>query len=279
MHAIVAAFTSPGGEIVSLTPSFTVYSEITVIHGRTPVLVPLREDDCLVSVDRLGAAISPRTQLLFLTRPNNPTSTLIPLADFAAAARLAAEVGALVVSDEAYIEFADMDRQSAVELIRSEPERYPNVMLTRTFSKAFGLANLRLGYGVGPPESMRCLALANAKWPTGAVAQAAGVAALEDREHLDKTLTTVSEGRRMLAQGFRDLGLPAAPNPQANYIMVDVAPAGVSAKAFAAAVFERGRILIRGDFSDRHVRISIGRPEENVRLVETVRNFMRERQR
>lgn len=270
MHALVEAFTSPGGEVVSLDPSFTVYSEIAVIHGRRPATVPLREDDFLLDLDRLRAAMTARTQLIFLTRPNNPTSTLIPLEVFSAAAEAAREVGALIVSDEAYIEFADVRRPSAVELLRERDARWPNVMLTRTFSKAFGLANLRLGYAVGTAETARCLALANAKWATGQIAQAAGVAALADRRHLARTLATVAKGRALLAKGFADLGFSVAPSPQGNYVMVDVSVHGWTAAEFADAVFARGHVVIRGDFSPKHVRVSIGRPEENRRLLAAV---------
>jgi len=270
MHAIVDAFTTPGGEVLSLTPSFSVYSEIATIHGRTPVTIPLRSDDFLLDLDTFRRAISPRTQLVFLTRPNNPTSTLIPLSVFEDAAEIADEVGALVVSDEAYVEFADVAHPTAVDLVRGREPRRPNVLVTRTLSKAFGLANLRLGYAVADEEAARCLALANAKWATGQIAQAAGVAALEDREHLDRTLRTVAEGRAFLARAFAQLGFAVAPNPQGNYIMVDVSGFGWTAPEFTDAVFAHGRVVVRGDFSPRNVRISIGRPEENRRLVRTV---------
>jgi histidinol-phosphate aminotransferase len=272
MHAIMAAFTEPGGEVISLDPSFTVYREIASIHGRVPVIVPLRQQDYLLDLDRFAAALNDKTQLVFLTRPNNPTSTLIPLADFETAARLAAEKGALVVSDEAYIEFADRPDVSAVAFIRGAA-RQPNVMVSRTFSKAFGLANLRLGYAIGTKETARGLALANAKWPTGAVAQKAGVAAMEDREHLERSLKTVSEGRKTLTAFFNGMGLPVAPDPQGNYVMVDASPLGMDAAKFADRVFETGHVLIRGDFSPRHVRVSIGRAEENARLMEAVRRI------
>ncbi len=150
-------------------------------------------------------------------------------------------------------------------------------MLTRTFSKAFGLANLRLGYAVGTVETARCLRLANAKWATGQIAQEAGVAALADRAHLARTLATVREGRARLARGFADLGFRVAPDPQGNYIMVDVGVHGWSAVEFAEAVFEHGHVVIRGDFSPRHVRISVGRPEENRRLLRTAAALLRAR--
>jgi histidinol-phosphate aminotransferase len=180
---------------------------------------------------------------------------------------MAAEVGALAVSDEAYIEFADIPKQSAVELIKSDPKTYRNVMFTRTCSKAFGLGNMRIGYGVGSKEIADFLALANAKWPTGAVAQAAAVAAIEDKEHFEKTLRTVAEGRAYLVREFNALGLPVAPNPQGNYVMFDVSPTGLSAADFADKVFRSAHVLIRGDFSPRYIRASIGTMSENERLV------------
>jgi histidinol-phosphate aminotransferase len=270
MQSIVAAFTEAGGEVVSLDPGFSVYSEIATIHGREPVLVKLNDGHFTLDLARLEAAITPRTELIFLTRPNNPTSTLIPLKDFERAAAMAAEVGALIVSDEAYIEFADVPNPSAVQLVRGTAPRCANVMVTRTFSKAFGLANLRLGYAIGTAETVRCLALANAKWPTGAVAQAAGVAALGDKKHLQRTLEMVADGRKRLAQSFGQLGLPVVPNPQGNYIMVDTSPLGLSAADFADDVLRASGVLIRGDFSEKYCRMSIGTAAENEQLVDAV---------
>lgn len=273
MHAIIDAFSTAGGEVISLDPGFTVYPEIALIHGRVARTVSLNEGDFLMSLDALKAAITPRTQIIFLTRPNNPTSTLIPLEVFAKAAELAAEVGALIVSDEAYIEFAEMPGQSANELLKADPVKYRNVMFSRTCSKAFGLGNMRVGYAVATPEVAECLALANAKWPTGAVAQAAAVAAIEDKEHLSKTLTTVWQGRRYLTEELNAMGFPVAPNPQANYVMFDIAPSGLTAEKFAETVFMKDHVLIRGDFSPRYIRASIGTPEDNWRLVQAARKL------
>lgn len=273
MHSIVDAFSEPGGEVISLDPGFTVYPEIATIHGRTATVIGLRTDDFLLDIEVLKKAITPNTQIIFLTRPNNPTSTMIPIEVFAEAAKLAADVGALIVSDEAYIEFADMPGQSAVELLKSDPATYRNVMLTRTCSKAFGIANMRIGYAVSLPEVAECLALANAKWPTGAVAQAAAVAAIEDTEHLAKTLAMVAQGRKYLISELNEMGLPVAPKPQGNYVMFDISPTGLTAEEFSEKVFMDAQVLIRGDFSPRYIRASIGTPEENQRLVESARKL------
>ncbi|MCC6306698.1 MAG: aminotransferase class I/II-fold pyridoxal phosphate-dependent enzyme [Rhodobacteraceae bacterium] len=273
MHAIVDAFSVAGGEIVSLDPGFTVYPEIATIHGRRARTVRLRDGDFLLDIEALAAAITPATQIVFLTRPNNPTSTLIPLTVFARAAEMAAAVGALIVSDEAYIEFSEIPGQSALELLKADPVKYRNVVVTRTCSKAFGIGNLRVGYAVALPETAACLALANAKWPTGAVAQAAAVAALGDRDHLARTLATVWQGRRYLAQELAAMGFPVAPNPQANYVMFDIAASGLDAPAFADRLLREDHVLIRGDFSPRYMRASIGTPEENLRLVNAARKL------
>lgn len=275
MHAIVAAFTTAGGEIVSVAPSFPVYGEVAAIHARVPVTVPLREEDFGLDLLRLRGAITPRTQLIFLARPNNPTSTLIPIAELEAVAELADDVGALVVSDEAYMEFAQAPaRETALTALRGAAPRWPNVMVTRTFSKAFGLADLRLGYAIGTPDTAQYLRLANVKWPTGTLAQAAARAALQDRRHLARTLAVVAQGRAWLAQEFARLGFAVAPRPQGNYIMVDVGSRGWTAPDFAAAVFRAARVLVRGDFSERYVRISVGRPGENRRLLAAVRQLL-----
>lgn len=274
MHAMMTAFTEPGGEIVALDPSFSVYREIARAHGRVPVAVPLREADFTLDLETFAAALSDKTQLVFLTRPNNPTSTLIPLGDFVRAARLAGEKGALVVSDEAYIEFSDSDRPSAAAFLRGPASELPHVMVSRTFSKAFGLANLRLGYAIGTRETARALAAANAKWPTGDLAQKAGIAALSDTAHLARTRAAVAEGRNYLVMEFGALGLAVVANPQGNYVMVDVTKTGLDAAGFAQLVFERGRVLVRGDFSPRHVRVSVGTAYENARLLGAVRRLM-----
>lgn len=267
MHAIVETFSTPGGQVISMDPGFNVDPEIAVIHGREPVRLTLTPPAFLVDINRLESLITKKTQIIFLTRPNNPTSTLAPSAIFERAADLGQRVGALVVSDEAYIEFADMPDCSAIPLIRGASPQFPNVMVTRTFSKAYGIANLRLGYAIAAREAARCLALGNAKWPTGAVAQAAGVAAIKDKDHFKKTLQVVAEGRRRLIDGFNAIGLPVTPEPQGNYVMVDVRPSGFNAPHFTEQVLKLGAVVIRGDFSPHYVRVSVGRADENERVL------------
>jgi histidinol-phosphate aminotransferase len=277
MHSLVTACTDPGSAIVWISPGFALYQEIAIVHGRRPIAHVAAAPDFAVNPDALIEQIDSGTQLIFLTRPNNPTSVLIPLDHFRAVAEAAREVGAIVVSDEAYIEFAEDSRASAVELLRADPKRYDNVVVSRTFSKAFALANLRLGYMVASTEIAGLISAANAKWPTGDLVRAAGIAAIDDREHLNRTKAVVAEGRRHLTQRLIELGFAVAPAPQGNYVMVDVSPHGWNAAEFATDLLTAAHVMIRGDFSETYVRISIGTAEDNRRLLEGVEKILSRR--
>jgi histidinol-phosphate aminotransferase len=262
MSFIIRAFSNPGDEIVCMDPSFSVYSELAKADSRQPVLIPLTPPYEL-TLNHIKAAITARTRIIFMTRPNNPTSRLIPLDLLEKIATLAQNgVNAIVVSDEAYIEFADNYRkQTAVPLI----SKLDNVIVTRTFSKAYGIPNLRIGYALGPANAIEYLFRVKPKWNVGEVAQCAAIAALNDKEHLEKTLKTVSEGRAYLVREFNAInGLEVLPQPQGNFIMVKVR--GLTAVEFTDALGAEG-FIIRGDFLPDYVRISIGTMPENEHLV------------
>ena len=264
MSFVIRAFSKPGDEIVSLDPSFTVYSELAMADGRRPVLISL-DDPFELKIEDVEAKISDRTRVVFITRPNNPTSRLIPIDLFTTIAHMLPHV--LVVSDEAYIEFADSYRdQSAVRLINQAE----NVIVTRTLSKAHGIPNLRVGYAIAPPDTIEYLFKVKPKWNVGEVAQYAAIGALRDHDHLAKVLKAVREGRSYLSERLSTIeGLEVVPEPQGNFIMVRVQDSGFSAESFTEALGQRG-ILIRGDFHRDYVRISIGTQIENETLVSAI---------
>jgi histidinol-phosphate aminotransferase len=264
MSFIIRAFSRPGDEVISMDPSFTVYSELAVADGRRPILIPLDYPFDLKAED-IKAALSDRTRVLFLTRPNNPTSRLIPLHVFEAIAQMVPK--AVVVADEAYIEFADNYREQTARHLINKME---NVMVTRTFSKAYGIPNLRVGYALGPPEAIDFLFKVKPKWNVGEVAQQAAIGALRDRKHFDKVLGVVSEGRRYLCDRLSQIdGFKIVPEPQGNFIMVNVRGLGYSAEAFTEALGAHG-IMIRGDFHPDYVRISIGTQTDNEAVMKAV---------
>jgi histidinol-phosphate aminotransferase len=174
---------------------------------------------------------------------------------------------AVVVADEAYVEFADEHRQKTARCLM---DRVENLLVSRTFSKAYGIPNLRVGYVLGPEDAVEVLFKIKPKWNVGEVAQQAAVGALSDQEHFRKVLEVVREGRRFLSDRLsRIRGLEVVPEPQGNFIMVKVKGTGHSAEAFTEAVGAQG-IIIRGDFHPEYVRISIGTASDNEAVVKAI---------
>jgi histidinol-phosphate aminotransferase len=283
-HSLMVAFTAPGNEVISLSPSFPLYAATARVHDCVPVHVELAGPDFLFDRSLMENAINPRTRLIFLTRPNNPTANLISIKEVMEVSHAAKAVGALLIVDEAYLEYVDnYEDETATQLVRGK-EPSDNVIITRTFGKAFGLGNLRIGYAIGTSAAAAQLRNANDKWSTGDINRAAAIAALRDTNHLRLTRMLAHAGREMLARELSAMGFYVVPNSQSINIMVDVSHlsraglsaqnAGWSAKEFADEVFRRGHIMIRGDFSKTHVRISIAQPDINERLIRTVRTMV-----
>ena len=276
MH-IIEVFSAPEDEVVFTSPAFgSFYEEITLARGRKPVKV-LLEKNFALDAAKLKKALTPRSRVIFITRPNNPTSKLVPLKDLRVILQAAEAVKAIVVSDEAYIEFAD-PHTSALEFFYEMGEGI-NLLVTRTFSKAFGLADVRLGYCVGPAKAIAFLSKAKPKWGTGMLAQSAGVAALKDKEHLQRTLEVVDKGREYLHRELGSLGLEMVDAPQGNYVTAKVSEFGFTAEAFTEELCRRGGIMIRGDFHPEYVRISIGTMPQNEAVVQTAAEMLSGRKR
>jgi histidinol-phosphate aminotransferase len=268
MSFIVRAFSKPGDEVVLADPSFTLYAEVALADGRTPVVIKL-PPDFVLKIEDIERKLSARTRVIFITRPNNPTSKLPPLEMVQKLMQLAPD--AVIVSDEAYVEFADAFPQvSAVNLISDKS----NILVTRTFSKLFGLANLRIGYAVGPKTAISALAKVQPKWNLGMVAQNAAEAAVGDREHFAKTRQMVKQGRDYLMRELpRIPGIETVSDPQGNFVMAKVVGAGFAAAALTEALTRRG-IVIRGDFHPDYVRISVGTMPQNKALIENLKELV-----
>ena len=271
MSFIIRAFSRPLDEVICMEPTFTVYPEITLADGRRPVVIPLRPPTFDLRVEDVRNALTERTRVIFLTRPNNPTSRLIPLDDVREIADMAED--AVVVCDEAYIEFADDYRSvSGLNLVSDSS----NILVTRTFSKVHGLCDLRVGYCVGPPQAIEYLFKVKPKWNVGMVAQTAAIAALKDREHFEKTLQVVREGREFLMEKFTKMGFEVVPGPQGNFLFVKVSGAGITAGELAQKLRKKG-ISIRGgptDWGEDYTRISIGTTPQNEALLEEIKNII-----
>lgn len=260
-HALIA----PGAEVVASQYCFAVYPIVTALFGGTLVTVPAR--DFGHDLPAMLRAITPRTRIVFAANPNNPTGTLAPDADVL---RLVNETPAsvLVALDQAYVEFLDAPLD-LLPLVRSG-ER-PNLLLMRTFSKIYGLAGLRLGYGIGHPDLIAALEKIRQPFNINALIQAGALAALDDDEHIARTKQNNRAGLRFFEDACRKLGLKFIPSA-ANFLLIRV---GDGARVFAE--LQKLGVITRpmgGYQLPDWIRISIGTPEENVRCLEGLKKVM-----
>jgi len=250
------AFLQPGDDVVTSQHAFVAYKIIAALSGARTIEAPAT--DFGHDVDHILSAITPRTKLIFIANPNNPTGTLLT-AD--AVDHLLARVPAHVVVciDEAYHEFLD-DPPDTLRYVR-EGRR---VIVLRTFSKIAGLASLRVGYGIAPPDLIEVLHKTRQPFNVNGIGQIGSRAALDDVAHYAETKHVVDEGRSYLQGEFARLGSQFVP-ATANFILVNVRD---GASAFRA-MLER-RIIVRamkGYQLQEWIRISVGTTEENRRCI------------
>jgi histidinol-phosphate aminotransferase len=262
----ITAAAGAGDEVVFPWRSFEAYPGLVVIAGATPVPVPLRADGGH-DLDEMARRISDRTRVVLVCSPNNPTGVVVTRAEFE---RFMQSVPSdlLVLLDEAYAEFVrDPDAVDGRELIG----RYPNLVVLRTFSKAWGLAGLRLGYGIGPEYVLDAARAAALPLSVTSAAQHAGLAALAHEEDLLERVEHIVTRRDAVLAGLRATGLDV-PEAQGNFVWLGLG----EDTALAAGILEAGAIVARV-FPGEGVRISIGEAESVDQLLtaseEIVRNL------
>jgi histidinol-phosphate aminotransferase len=253
----------PGDEAIVCPPTFSVYAIAAQAAGATVVEV-LRLPSFQVDPEGVCRALSGRTRLVFLCSPNNPTGEMIPEAGLIA---ILAE-GATVLLDEAYAEFAGW---SALRLVGE----YPNLMLLRTFSKAFGLAGLRAGYGIFPGDIASAMQAARLPYNVNSVAQVAAAAALDDRGWVERHVELIVAERDRLSSELQGIGglqpLPSA----ANFLMVKVT--AMPADLLYSELLNRGimvRYFTQPDLSD-FIRVTTGTPAQNDALLRAITDIVR----
>lgn len=254
---------APGDQAIMPQPSFLMYQITVRSVGAQPVLVPLK-DDLTIDLDAILDRVSPRTRLVFLCNPNNPTGTIVTSSGLSAFLK-ALPSGITVVIDEAYIEFVrDPSCAQGLDLFKSG---FP-VATLRTFSKIYGLAGLRIGYGLMASPLVNLLHRIRQPFNAGTLAQVGATAALDDEAYLRNTITLVHSGLDYLFDAIGDLGIRCFPT-QANFFLIDV-------RKDADTVFERmltEGVIVRSMRSygyPRYIRVSVGLPPENERLVSTL---------
>lgn len=265
---VAAAYLDKGRRCVFSALSFSVYRLVAQARGAECVEVAVK-DDFGYDLPRLVAeAQKPETSVLFLTNPNNPTGLLLePEALEKALDEIPESV--LVVLDEAYREFADAEQFEAVRTIIA---RHPNVLVTRTFSKAYGLAGFRVGYGIADAALIEMLNRIRPPYNVNRLAQAAAVAAIRDEAFLAETVANNGAVRARLLEALEGLKLRALPS-QTNFVMVQVPEAARVLKELRDA-----GILVRSLASyglNDWIRISIGRPMEIECLLDVLASTLR----
>jgi histidinol-phosphate aminotransferase len=260
LELIAKTLMGPGDEVVYGWPSFAMYPIVIQGMGATGVPVPL-DGDFVHDLDAMAAAVTDRTSLVMLCNPNNPTGTSVGAEAFDRFVEALPEDVILAV-DEAYWEFMRRpDRPDVIEWT----SRRPGTLTLRTFSKVYGLAGLRIGYGVADPELASYLERARHPFNVNRLAEVGALAALDDEEHVRRTLELNATGIAYLTAELAGLGIETWPT-DANFLL-----ARTGADVFDA-LLSRG-VIVRpmGGFGlPDHVRISIGLPEENERLIKTL---------
>jgi len=255
------AYLDEDSEVVVSRSSFPVYDIFTHVMRAGLVKVPLKGYG--LDLEGMGRAITERTRLVMVCNPNNPTGTIVTAAEVRAFLERVPE-DVLVVFDEAYFEFvASEEYPDTLQIVR---EGRGNVMVMRTFSKIYGVAGLRLGYAVAAPEILEPLQRVKEPFAVNLLAQAAGVAALEDVEFVSKSVEANHAGRLFLYREFERLGLRYVES-HTNFILVEIGPQAV---AIQRRLLEKG-VIVRPctgyDLPD-WLRITVGSPAQNGRLIE-----------
>jgi len=257
------AFLNPGDDVITCQYAFIVYKLLATAFNVRTIETP--SPDFQQNLETTLEAITPKTRLIFIPNPNNPTGTLVSQG---AIDRFMSRVpdSIIVVFDEAYFEFLD----DPPDTLRFIPEGR-NVVVLRTFSKVHGLAGLRIGYAAAPSEIIQVLHKTRQPFNVNSVAQAGALAALEDDAHLRETKRVVDEGRAYLQEKFAKMQIPFVP-AVANFIMVNVGD--------GCAMFEkllRRKIIVRplkGYGVPEWVRISVGTMEQNKKLIGALKDVL-----
>jgi histidinol-phosphate aminotransferase len=262
--AAALALCEPGAEIVYAWPAFSIYPYLAPLSGAREVRVPLAAGD-VHDLDAMLAEITVATRLVLVCNPNNPTATHIP------AARLAEFVAEVpnhvaVIVDEAYVEFQLHDDPDATVDLRRE---FPNLVLLRTFSKAYGLAGLRVGYALCAPSFRSAVDAVRQPFSVNAIAQAAAAEAILHQDHVTRQVERNVVERVTVEEGVRELGL-STPDSHANFSWISL---GDRDEAAILAALEREGVLVRPGTplgGPGHIRVSYGHPPQNRRFLEAL---------
>ena len=263
---IANAFVNEGDEVLMADPTFSVYTNVTQIMGGRPIKVKLK--DYAHDLESMLKKINRKTKLVFVCNPNNPTGTTVSLKAFDHFfSKLPQRV--IVVLDEAYGDFVeDAFYPNGLDYIKARKQ----LIVLRTFSKVYGLAGLRVGYALGREDLVDCLYQVRDPFPVHRLAQVAAVAALNDEDHVIRSIQLVYEGRRYFYKELDRMGLFYVPS-QANFIFINFAK---NAEQVFENLLREGIIIRPGKVwgFPTFARLTIGRMEDNRRFIKTLKKIV-----
>ena len=264
-HALVR----PGDAVMYAQHSFAVYPLVTQAVGAKGICVPSKNYGH--DLQAMQKAITTNTRLIFIANPNNPTGTFLPPGEIEAFLQ-AVPAHIVVVMDEAYNEYLDpaLQYESARWV-----EKYPNLLVSRTFSKIYGLAGLRVGFGLAKPEITDLLNRVRQPFNVNAMAQAAAIAALNDKAFLERSAKLNAEGYRQLTQAFDEMGLEYVPS-YGNFVLVRVGNDDNAGARVNLALLKKGIIVrpVAGYGLPQWLRITVGLPKENAAFVHALKEAL-----
>jgi histidinol-phosphate aminotransferase len=270
LNLIARAYLKDGDEAIHATHGFLVYPIATLAAGAKPVVAP--ETNYTVNVDAMLQAVTPKTRVVFLANPNNPTGTYIPF-DEVKRLHKGLPPNVLLVLDAAYAEYVQRnDYESGIELVATTD----NVVMTRTFSKIYGLAALRLGWMYGPAHVVDAVNRVRGPFNVNGPAIAAGIAAIRDTAHVDRARAHNAHWLAWLAVEIGKLGLDVTPSA-ANFVLIHFPETkGRTAKDADAFLTKRGLILRQvGAYKlPNALRMSVGTEEANRLVVQALKDFL-----
>jgi histidinol-phosphate aminotransferase len=267
IELIIRTFLSVDDEVIQAFPTFLVYDKMVKGAGGKMISIPLA--NLKIDLDAVRKAVTPRTKIIFINNPNNPTGSILnkkELTNFFDA--LPGDI--LVVLDEAYIEFVnDPGVAQGIDLLPS----FPLMVVLRTFSKLYGLAGLRIGYGFSSREVIDYMNRVRQPFNVNTLAQAAATAALDDETFVSRTLKLVKDGLSYLYDQLQEMGLETIPT-ETNFFLVKMP---VPAKEVYEKMLREGVIIRAMDSYDleQYIRVNVGLPEENERFIATLKKVLK----
>ena len=266
IELIVKIFLKPGEEVILPTPTFFVYGFATRVVGGIPIEVARKEDFSL-DIDAIINQVTPKTKVLFLANPNNPTANLEPREHLI---KILDRLDCIVVIDECYYEFC---QETVADLVDS----YPNLIVLRSLSKSFGLAGIRVGYAITNENIADYLYRIAQLFPVNKLAIAASRAALKDREYIQYNINQIHQSKQQLIPALEELGLIVYPSAT-NFLFLNTKPLGMLSQDLVKFLQEKNVLV--ADFGGKqglepyYFRTAIGTPEENQILLKALRSLL-----